>query len=69
METVAAGRSRRHDFGMQNNLGVLLLEQGKLDEAIACYRRALMVQPDFGPARTNLGLAQQWKRERKRKRY
>ena len=30
-----------------NNLGIALKEQGKLDEAVACYRRAVELKPDF----------------------
>jgi tetratricopeptide (TPR) repeat protein len=32
-------------------------DQGKLDEAIACYRRALRLKPDFAEAHYNLGSA------------
>ena len=32
-------------------------DQGKLDEAVACYRRALELKPDFAEAHNNLGLA------------
>ena len=31
--------------------------QGKLDEAVACYRRALELKPDFAEAHSNLGNA------------
>ena len=34
-------------------------EQGKLDEAVACYRRALQLQPDHAEAHNNLGNALQ----------
>ena len=30
-------------------------DQGKLDEAVACYRRALELQPDYAEAHSNLG--------------
>ena len=40
-----------------NNLGNALKEQGKLDEAVACYRRALELKPDFAEAHNNLGIA------------
>ena len=30
-------------------------DQGKLDEAVACYRRALELKPDFAEAHNNLG--------------
>ena len=32
-------------------------DQGKLDEAIACYRRALELKPDYAVAHNNLGNA------------
>jgi tetratricopeptide (TPR) repeat protein len=38
-----------------NNLGVVLGGQGKLDEAIALYRRALQLKPDYLDAYDNLG--------------
>jgi tetratricopeptide (TPR) repeat protein len=34
-----------------------LKEQGKLDEAVACYRRALELKPDYNEARNNLAVA------------
>ena len=40
-----------------NNLGVALKDQGKLNEAIACCRRALELKPDFAEAHNNLGNA------------
>ena len=39
------------------NLGNVLKDQGKLDEAVACYRRALELKPDFAEAHNNLGNA------------
>ena len=33
--------------------------QGKLDEAVACYRRALELKPDYAAAHNNLGNALQ----------
>ena len=42
-----------------SNLGNALKEQGKLDEAIAAYRQAIRVKPDFADAHSNLGLALQ----------
>jgi protein O-GlcNAc transferase len=38
-----------------NNLGNALNDQGKLDEAVACYRRALELKPDYAEAHNNLG--------------
>ena len=40
-----------------NNLGIVLFEQGRLDEAIAHYRTTLLMQPDFWDADYNLGSA------------
>ena len=34
-----------------------LNDQGKLDEAVACYRRALELKPDYAGAHYNLGVA------------
>ena len=31
--------------------------QGKLDEAVACYRRAVALKPDYAGEHSNLGLA------------
>ena len=39
------------------NLGVVFKEQEKLDEAVACYRRALELRPDFAELHVNLGVA------------
>jgi Flp pilus assembly protein TadD len=41
----------------QNNLGVICLAQGRLDEAIACFERTLEISPDHANARGNLGWA------------
>jgi tetratricopeptide (TPR) repeat protein len=40
-----------------NNLGMVLFEKGKLDEAIRHYQRTLEMQPDFWDADYNLGTA------------
>ena len=40
-----------------NNLGIALNDQGKPDEAVACYRRALELKPDYAEAHNNLGIA------------
>jgi len=39
------------------NLGSLLKSQGRLDEAVASYRNALAINPDYAEARNNLGIA------------
>ncbi len=48
---------RDHRAETLNNLGVLLKRFGHLDEAIACYRRALTKRPDYPLALGNLGMA------------
>ena len=40
-----------------NNLGVALHAQGKIDEAMACLRRAVTLKPDYADAHSNLGNA------------
>ncbi len=42
-----------------NNLGNALKAQGRLDEAVACYVRALSLKPDHAEAHYNLGVALQ----------
>jgi tetratricopeptide (TPR) repeat protein len=39
------------------DLGTMLLQHGHLDEAIACYRRALVIRPNLAGAHSNLGIA------------
>jgi protein O-mannosyl-transferase len=41
----------------QGDLGAYLLEQGKVDEAIARFRTSLQIQPDNAEAENNLGAA------------
>ena len=40
-----------------NNLGNVLLQKGKVDEAIAQYQQALQINPNYARARNNLGNA------------
>ena len=45
------------DFVMaHSNLGNVLQEQGKFEEAVACYQRALHCKPDFAEAHGNLSM-------------
>ena len=39
------------------NLGVVTADQGRLDEAVACYRRAAATRPGYFDAHLNLGAA------------
>jgi len=41
----------------ETNLGTALQAEGRLDDAVAHYRRALELQPDHAPALNNLGTA------------
>ncbi|HVA12026.1 MAG TPA: tetratricopeptide repeat protein [Stellaceae bacterium] len=50
---------RDHRAETLNNLGVLLRRFGRLDQAIACYRRALAKRADYPLALGNLGMALQ----------
>ena len=43
------------DAAAHNNLGNALAGLGRLDEAVACYRRALVLSADFAEAHNNLG--------------
>ena len=42
--------------GAHNNLGNLLGDTGRLDEAEACFQRALELEPEYAQAHSNLGL-------------
>jgi Tfp pilus assembly protein PilF len=43
------------NFIINNNLGVILAGEGKNNEAIAHYRQALSINPDYAEAHANLG--------------
>jgi len=47
--------ARPGDAVLLDNLGTALLAQGKVEDAIACYREALTHQPDFAEAHFHLG--------------
>ena len=53
MPLVSSTRSRAIT---ETNLGVALHEDGRFDDAVARYRRALQIQPDYVPAFNNLGV-------------
>src|SRR5205085_1663273 len=38
----------------ENNLGIVLLSRGRLDEAITRFERAIALRPENGPAHDNL---------------
>ena len=38
-------------------MGVTLQEQGKLDEAIEAYKKAISIKPDYAEAYNNMGIA------------
>jgi tetratricopeptide (TPR) repeat protein len=41
----------------ENNIGTALQDEGRLDDALAHYRRALELSPDYVPAFNNMGTA------------
>ena len=47
-----------HDPSLHNQRGVALLSMGQVQQAASAFSDALRLQPDFAPARYNLGLAQ-----------
>jgi tetratricopeptide (TPR) repeat protein len=46
-----------HNDVAQNNLGIILLANGKLDEAISRFQAAVNLRPENGPAHDNLAKA------------
>ncbi len=58
MEELIQGMSARPDHPATHyNLGNLHMEQGRVDEALAAYRKALGLDPDFVPAYINMAFA------------
>jgi Flp pilus assembly protein TadD len=45
--------------GAHNNLGIALASQGRLDEAMAEFQRALALEPDSAETRHNLAIVRQ----------
>ena len=50
-------RADESNAAAANNLGDLLARQGRFDEAITWFQRALAIDPELGAARTNLARA------------
>ena len=44
-------------FLLWNLLGAAFKAQGKLEEAIAAYKKALLIKPDYADAHNNIGVA------------
>jgi tetratricopeptide (TPR) repeat protein len=53
----AAVAAAPDNHAAHNNLGVALKAKGDVDGAIACYRKAIELDPKFAGAHNNLGLA------------
>ena len=49
-------KRRLQIMGAYLNLGIVLRQEGELEEAIASYRKAIEVKPDFAEAYLNLGV-------------
>ena len=45
------------DFGILNNLGIVLWDLGRPDRAITFYRKALRLEPDSFDIQMNLGVS------------
>jgi tetratricopeptide (TPR) repeat protein len=58
-QEMAAGCRAPDDPVAHNNLGNALQQHGRLDEAIACYHRAIALWPDYPEVYSNLGNALQ----------
>jgi len=51
------GSKSKNGHKLHNNIGLALEKQGKIDEAIAHYRKALSINPKHGSSHSNLGKA------------
>jgi tetratricopeptide (TPR) repeat protein len=58
-QEMAAGCRAPDDPIAHNNLGNAFQQQGRLDEAIDCYHRAIALRPDYPEVYSNLGNALQ----------
>jgi protein O-mannosyl-transferase len=52
-----AAEVTKDNYMAYNNLGILFADEGRLDEAIAHYREALRISPQFAFAQNNIGSA------------
>ena len=50
---------RLNDAGAHNNMGIAFQEQGKLEEAVEAYSKALTIKPNHAEAYNNMGTALQ----------
>ncbi len=55
----ARSRSSRRHAGAHSNVGIALFDQGKFEEAIEHYDRAIAIDPGFAEAHSNRGNALQ----------
>lgn len=53
----SAARARPENPRAHNNLGHALFKEGRLDEALVCYREAIRLEPKYPEPHYNLGLA------------
>ena len=52
-------RLKPDDAEVQNNLAIVLAQQGRLDEAAARFQQALRLRPDYPDAHNNLGIVRE----------
>jgi len=57
VELISRAIQLKADAGYYNTLARALKSRGRLDEAIAAYRAALKIKPDFAVVHNNLGVA------------